>query len=558
MARASIARHGAIVLAGLLAGLLAGPLAGPLAGMFSTCVGLSAALAQEAPPGFAPADVRTLMQAWPFSDPAFARPDAAKGTGGAEATVKALADEIAYSARFVPATPAPLIANEAAERPPPDTTLWPEAIAAETFARPAARADGALWTLDGRRDRAQHEANAAALDALIGAAEGAAPGEVAFLWPNRSDAVRTAARPLVATLEQRLRQRIGTAQCTEPEMCAVMDAVQKKAAADAATSPIEDAVADFFFEAVKTGVYADSTAGQRAFSADRAAQRRALRLAAPRGTATAVALPWDMKLLVSFAAGAVRQIDPPASSWPLGFTTAALDSVRRARTEALRETDLDGVAVTHYGRAVTGADGIYELAAALTFIDASARRQSYSLVLRFRVDERQIEVLDADVAAIAPAHPRVHVAFVPVGAVTREQLTTTDAFALLRSGLNNGAERRPGGEAQPYYALAYLLHATPPAAQAALRVSAAPHGLGGYPGMPVVLDLGGWRVVAQRATFALGTAPPFYFKTLYRPSPADMPVLIDTTSTFPDAAAGTAATAAAKPAAALANRLAAQ
>lgn len=516
------------------------------------------AAAQDVPRGFGVDDVRALLQAWPFNDPAFV-PAATlpTGTGAAEATVKALADEIAYSARFVPSAAVPQIATDAAERPPPDTTLWPEAIPADTFARPAPRTDGALWATSARRDSAHHAANAAALDELVRAADRVAPGRVAFVWPDRGTVVRDAVRPLVGSLEQRLRQRLGQAPCTETDVCEVMDLVQKKVAADGATSPIEDAIADFFFEAAKTGEYAESTAAQRAFSADRAAQRLALGLTPRAPTAPAGEIPWELKLLVNFAVNGMRQLGNPTSLWPLRFTADGANALRQARAsmEPLQNVDLDGIAVTHYGRPLAGADGIYELAAALSFVDASARRSNYSLVLRFRVDDQKIEVTDGDLAAIAPARPRTVVAFVPTAALTRAELAAPEAERLLRAALNNRAAHGSAGPAD-HYAFSFLLDATPPAAQVALRTALSPQGVVGYPGKPAVVDFAGWRVVVQRGTFALGAAPAFFFKTVYRASPTEPAALLDAAPTFPDAPPpAAAAAAAARHAAALANRL---
>lgn len=529
-----------------------------LAGAFTSVLTLVAASAQEAPRGFGMDDVRSVLQAWPFNDPAVVPAAAlATGTGAAEATVKALADEIAYSARFVPSLPAPLIANDAAERPPPDTTLWPDAIPPDTFARSPARTDAALWTTGGRRDAAHHAANAAVLDDLVREADRTAPGRVAFQWANRSDVVRGAVRPLVQILEQRLRQRLGQAPCTELDACEVMDFVQKKVAADGTTSPIEDAIADFFFEAAKTGEFAESTAAQRAFSADRAAQRVALGLSARTQNSSAAEIPWEMKLLISFAVNGMRQSPNPTSLWPLRFTSDGASALRQARAtmEPIRNADLDGIAVTHYGRPLAGADGIYEMAVALSFIDASARRRNYSLVLRFRLDDQKIEVTDGDVAAIAPAHPRVHVAFVPAAALTRPELAATDAEALLRTALNNRSARATG-EPADYYAFSFLLDTTPPGAQLTMRTALSPQGIAGYPGLPVALDFGGWRVAVQRGTFVLGAAPAFYFKAIYRAAPADVPVLLDAVATFPEAPPPAGASRSVpKPAAALANRL---
>ena len=531
------------------------PLPGILAGTFTAVLSIAAASAQEAPRGFGMDDVRSLLQAWPFNDPALVpAANLNTGTGAAEATVKALADEIAYSARFVPSVPAPTIAADAAERPPPDTTLWPEAIPADTFARPPARTDGALWTTGGRRDAAHHTANAAALDDLVRDADRTAPGRVAFQWQDRNDVVRSAVRPLVQTLEQRLRQRLGQAPCTELDACEVMDLVQKKVAADGTTSPIEEAIADFFFEAAKTGEFAESAATQRAFSADRAAQRLALGLVPRTQSAPAAELPWEMKLLVSFAVSGLRQSVNPTSLWPLPFISDGASLLRQARAnmEPVRAADLDGIAVTHYGRPLAGADGIYELAAALSFVDASARRTNYSLVLRFRVDEQKIEVTDGDVAAIAPAHPRVHVAFVPAAALTRSDLAATNPEVLLRTALNNRAVR---GSADPvdYYTFSFVLDATPPGSQLTMRTALSPQGIAGYPGLPVALDFSGWRVAVQRGTFVVGAAPAFFFKTIYRAAPAGDPILLDATPTFPDAPP--AAPVASKPFLGLANRL---
>ncbi len=528
-----------------------------LAGALSYLLTIAGATAQDVPRGFGMDDVRTLLQAWPFNDPALVpAASLATGTGAAEATVKALADEIAYSARFVPTLPPPQITTDAAGRPPPDTTLWPEPVPADTFARAAARTDGALWATLGRRDSAHHAANAAALDDLVRAADRVAPGRIAFVWPERGTAVRDAVRPLVGSLEQRLRQRLGQAPCTETDVCEVMDLVQKKVAADGATSPIEDAIADFFFEAAKTGEFAESTAAQRAFSADRAAQRLALGLTPRAQTSPVAEIPWEMKLLVNFAVSSMRQLVNPTSLWPLRFTSDGANALRQARAsmEPLRNVDLDGIAVTHYGRPLAGADGIFELAAALSFVDASARRSNYSLVLRFRVDNQKIEVTDGDLAAIAPARPRAQVAFVPATALTRAELAASDPEALLRAALNNRAARGNGDPAD-YYAFSFLLDATPPAAQIALRTALSPRGIAGYPGTPSVIDFGGWRVVVQRGTFAHGAAPAFFFKTLYRASPADPTELLDATPTFPDAPPPAGRAAAVRPAAALANRL---
>ena len=44
--------------------------------------------------------------------------------------------------------------------------------------------------------------------------------------------------------------------------------------------------------------------------------------------------------------------------------------------------------------------------------------------------------------------------------------------------------------------------------------------------MPTMLDIDGWRVLVERATFALGAAPAFHFKTIYQAGAGATPVLL--------------------------------
>ncbi len=496
-----------------------------------------------APRGFAPADVGGMTNTWPFIDTKFTTAGERLGDGRAEATVKALADEIAYSARFLPRAPAPLIAAGAVERPPADTTLWPDAIAADVFARPAARNDAALWILDGRAERALHQANARALTDLATAIERAPTADVAVYWPSPDFVVRTAARGIVSAIETRLRQRNERTQCTEPTWCAVMEAVEKKAAADATTAPIEEAVANYFFEAARGGSYTASTREQQNERRVRAEERAALGLRTTSAPgATSAALPWEMRLLLSGIIGEMRETTHPTPLWPMRLETAAINGLQPARG-GLQGFDLEGIAVTRYGVAASGASGVFELAAALTFIDAAARRVSYSVVARFSFEGEAIVITSADVAAIALQSPAVHIAFVPASALERVERNAGGA-ALVRS-VAGAADRRGIGIPVEHYAFVLVLDRVGPDARFGLRTSDTAAGIAGYPGMPTVLDLDGWRVLVERATFALGAAPPFHFKAVYQPNPGAPAALLASVSTLlgTNAAAANAAAA---------------
>ncbi len=496
-----------------------------------------------APRGFAPADVGGVVNTWPFTDTKFTTAGERLGDGRAEATVKALADEIAYSARFLPRAPAPLIAAEAAERPPPDTTLWPDAIAADAFARPSARTDAALWSLDGRADRVLHEGNARAMADLASTIERTPATDIAVHWPSPDIVVRTAARGIVGAIEGRLRQRNERTQCNEPTWCPVMEAVEKKAAADAATAPIEEAVANYFFEAARGGSYAASTREQQNERRARAEQRAALGLRATGAAgATPAILPWEMRLLLSGIIGEMRETAHPSPLWPLRIESAAANGLRPARG-GLQGFDLEGIAVTRYGVAASGASGVFELAAALTFVDAAARRASYSAIMRFSFEGETLVINSADVAAITPEKPAVHIAFVPAPALDRVERNAGGA-ALVRS-VAGAADRRGIGIPVEHYAFVLVLDRVGPDARFGLRTSETAAGIAGFPGMPTVLDLDGWRVLVERATFALGAAPPFHFKAVYQPTPGATPALLASVSTLLGASAASANTTAA-------------
>ncbi len=499
-----------------------------------TSVGLSlcaaSTVAQEAPRGFALPDVASIVATWPFTDRAFTAGAPTGGNGGAEATVKALADEIAYSARFLPGAPTPLIAAEATDRPPPDTTLWPETIAADLFARPAPHNDAAQWNLATRAERAQHELNRGALPALFDAIARTPGGDVAVLWPNAEIVVRNAGRAVISALETRLRQRNERATCSEA-WCVVLDAVEKKAAADATTAPVEDAIADYFFEAAVTGAHAGSTREQRAARSERASQRNATGFLAPAAATTAPQpMPWEMKLVLAAVISELRGLEQPTPSWPVQVSPSAATAVRNQRIP-LGGFDLAGVSVTRHGVAGAGTAGVFELAAAITFVDDVARRVSYSVVTRFSFEGDTISVPFAEVAPIAPDRPTAHMAFVPASEVNRLNRNAALAPPLLRT-VATAADRRGTGQPADYYAFSILLDRIPSDARVGLRTALEPTGIAGYPGTPTALDFEGWRVLVERATFALAASPAFHFKTVYQPTPDAPPVLLGATSTL--------------------------
>ncbi len=499
-----------------------------------------AASAQEAPRGFALPDVAGIVATWPFTDRAFRTGGGEGGNGAQEATVKALADEIAYSARFLPRTPAPQITLDAAERPPPDTTLWPEAIAADVFARPASRNDAGQWNLSARSDAALHQANRSSLLALRGAIERTAPADVALVWPDQDIVIRTAGRAVISALEARLRQRNEREQCSEA-WCGVLDAVEKKAAADAATAPVEDAVANFFFEAAVGGTYAPTTRQQRTERSARATERAGLGFT-PVVTTTVAGgtLPWEMRLLLAAVVADLRELESPVPAWPVRLSPAALNSLRGQRG-SLGGFDLAGVSVTRYGVASAGTSAVFEFSGALTFVDSVARRASYSVILRFSFEGDGIVVAAADVAPIAPERPAVHMAFVAATELGRLNRGAGLGPALLRS-IAAAADRRGTGVPAEYYAFAIVLDRASSEARVGLRTALEPAGVAGYPGMPTVLDFDGWRVLIERATFALAAHPAFHFKTIYQAAADASPVLLGATSTLLGAAgAGTLA-----------------
>ena len=499
-----------------------------------------AASAQEAPRGFALPDVAGIVATWPFTDRAFRTGGGEGGNGAQEATVKALADEIAYSARFLPRTPAPQITLDAAERPPPDTTLWPEAIAADVFARPASRNDAGQWNLSARSDAALHQANRSSLLALRGAIERTAPADVALVWPDQDIVIRTAGRAVISALEARLRQRNEREQCSEA-WCGVLDAVEKKAAADAATAPVEDAVANFFFEAAVGGTYAPTTRQQRTERSARATERAGLGFT-PVVTTTVAGgtLPWEMRLLLAAVVADLRELESPVPAWPVRLSPAALNSLRGQRG-SLGGFDLAGVSVTRYGVASAGTSAVFEFSGALTFVDSVARRASYSVILRFSFEGDGIVVATADVAPIAPERPAVHMAFVAATELGRLNRGAGLGPALLRS-IAAAADRRGTGVPAEYYAFAIVLDRASSEARVGLRTALEPAGVAGYPGMPTVLDFDGWRVLIERATFALAAHPAFHFKTIYQAAADASPVLLGATSTLLGAAgAGTLA-----------------
>lgn len=499
-----------------------------------------AASAQEAPRGFALPDVAAIVATWPFTDRAFRTGGGEGGNGAQEATVKALADEIAYSARFLPRTPAPQITLDAAERPPPDTTLWPEAIAADVFARPASLNDAGQWNLSARSDAALHQANRSSLPALHGAIERTAPADVALVWPDQDIVIRTAGRAVISALEARLRQRNEREQCSEA-WCGVLDAVEKKAAADAATAPVEDAVANFFFEAAVGGTYTPTTRQQRSERSARATERAGLGFT-PVVTTTVAGgtLPWEMRLLLGAVVADLRELESPVPAWPVRLSPAALNSLR-AQRGSLGGFDLAGVSVTRYGVVSAGTSAVFEFSGALTFVDSVARRASYSVILRFSFEGDGIVVAAADVAPIAPERPTVHMAFVAATELGRLNRGAGLGPALLRS-IAAAADRRGTGVPAEYYAFAIVLDRASSEARVGLRTALEPAGVAGYPGMPTVLDFDGWRVLIERATFALAAHPAFHFKTIYQAAADASPVLLGATSTLLGAAgAGTLA-----------------
>ena len=499
-----------------------------------------AASAQEAPRGFALPDVAAIVATWPFTDRAFRTGGGEGGNGAQEATVKALADEIAYSARFLPRTPAPQITLDAAERPPPDTTLWPEAIAADVFARPASLNDAGQWNLSARSDAALHQANRSSLPALHGAIERTAPADVALVWPDQDIVIRTAGRAVISALEARLRQRNEREQCSEA-WCGVLDAVEKKAAADAATAPVEDAVANFFFEAAVGGTYTPTTRQQRSERSARATERAGLGFT-PVVTTTVAGgtLPWEMRLLLGAVVADLRELESPVPAWPVRLSPAALNSLR-AQRGSLGGFDLAGVSVTRYGVVSAGTSAVFEFSGALTFVDSVARRASYSVILRFSFEGDGIVVAAADVAPIAPERPTVHMAFVAATEIGRLNRGAGLGPALLRS-IAAAADRRGTGVPAEYYAFAIVLDRASSEARVGLRTALEPAGVAGYPGMPTVLDFDGWRVLIERATFALAAHPAFHFKTIYQAAADASPVLLGATSTLLGAAgAGTLA-----------------
>lgn len=509
MAPASLARR----LPSLVAGVI-------------TLLGCGAAvLAQDAPRGFAPLEVAPLTAAWPFTDPKFRGADAAPaGNGRAEATVKALADEISYSARFLPRTPPPSIAAGADDRPPPDTTLWPQAIPADAFARPPSRGDAAAWNLATRVEGARHAENQRALTALAHTAPGA--DGIATISPSADPAARNAARTFAGVLEARLRQRNQRQSCAADAWCLVLDAVEQKAAADGATASIEEAVAAYFFDAAAAGEYLAATREQRA---QRAAERRELGFAPTNAVApasSAATLSWEARLLLAGAILQLRGMGGEAPMWPLAFDTPTMSALRAAAAQ-LAGFDLSGIAITNYGP-VAGSAGAFALAAAVTFVDAVARRASYSLVLRFSFADDVIAVATADAAPITPETPAAHIAFVSIASLLRVNRGSGIAAPFLRS-LGGVAEREdtgaPLGAPQEYYIFAVVLDRIAPDARAGLRTSDSPSGIAGYPGMPIELDFDGWRVLVQRATFSLGAGVPFYFKAVYQ-APRGDPVLL--------------------------------
>ena len=173
----------------------------------------------------------------------------------------------------------------------------------------------------------------------------------------------------------------------------------------------------------------------------------------------------------------------------------------------------------------------YELAAVVTFTDATGRRASYSVALRFTFAEDVIVVQTADAAPIAPESPAVHIAFVAASALSRVNRGAGNAPALLRS-IAGVAQRTGVGASQEYYTFAIVLDRLAPDARVGLRTSAEPRTINGYPGMPTVLDLDGWRILVERATFALDAPPAFYFKTIYQAAPQSASVLLRAVSTY--------------------------
>jgi hypothetical protein len=420
--------------------------------------------------------------------------------------------------------------------------MWPDAIAGDVFIRPAARTDAALWNLESRPDRLLHAANARALTDLATQIERTPGGDIAVWWPSPDVVVRTAARGVASTIETRLRQRNERSQCADPTWCPVMEAVEKKAAADATTAAIEEAVASYFFDAARGGSYAASTREQQAERRERANERASLALrtaGATDGGAASPALPWEMRILLSGLIGELRETTHPTPLWPLRLEPAAVSGIRAARG-GLQTFDLEGVAVIRYGVAASGTSGVFELAVALTFVDATARRASYSVVTRFSFEADTIVVTSADVAAIAPERPAVYLAFVPAPALARVNRAAASVPALLRT-IPSAADRQGRGVPAEHYVFAVVLDRIAPDARVGLRTSGTAAGVGGYPGMPTVLDFDGWRVVVERSTFALGAAPAFYLKAIYQPSPTATPILIGAASTVPNSAATTAA-----------------
>ena len=458
---------------------------------------------EPAPPGFRPADVVNVTALWPFTDPAFSTGIfGSPGGGEAEARLRALVRDIAR-AEPADATPMGGIAEGALGRPPPDTTLWPTAVDADAVPAPVP-SDSAAWTIEGRALEALHRRNYEARGAFAAATrtEDAPPSRM-FVGGDVNMANRASFL-----------------------MAGRRDAMAAAIAERAGESPT----------AIVGALAAEATGGTVG-----AGPRIALPPAADAGADTievVEALPWELELVILSAVREMR--GGGAADGPVQFGAAAAGLNEPGF--AYGGFELTAIGVTRYR--VGAGRGNYEAAALLAFEDGAGRRALASLSLKFHVADEifEIDVETAEAIPVTAVRPGVVTVFVPADAL--DPAAFADGVVLVQAALENAVD---AAAAPPVPAdmlvVAIAADRLPDDARLELRIAADGGGIEGYPGRPLMVSRHGMRVLVHRATFALGTAPEIYFKTVFAPGGGPEaggdgpPVLLAGASTRPDVAA---------------------
>ena len=464
------------------------------------------AAAQEAPPpGFAPDEAAAILSAFPFADGGLSERSPAAGDGENEEDLRNLIVNLG-GPRFVSQPAAGAIPEGRLRRPPPDTTLWPVRFDAAGIGlddRPAGNPEA--WEWAGRTWADRHETNVRVIGLLGAALTGPSAGNAGL------------GRTLV--FAKRLNANAGA------DIAAGVAGSTSRALAEAIAArsgaPTPEDVAAGLLDAATLGAFlsaAQRPARQREHAAERTAG-----LAAPfpqpgaesarYESEAAATLPWELGIAVAGAVLHLRAIGNADARWPLTVAEEGGLGLRASGFDAAG-FDLVGIAVTDY-RGVNPR-GTFEASALLAFADGGGRRAWFSLALRFAIGPDSIDIETADAVPVAPARPVSRLFFVPEGSLGA--LSADDPGAAL-SAIRAAAVDAGSAFADPlgYTAIAVVADRLPPDAAVELRIAPAPGGIEGYAGEPARHDLGGWRVLAHRAAFALRSEPEFFFKTVFRP-----------------------------------------